>query len=253
LRDAKGNVVDGLNYGGLVDPWASEGYQTISGAGESGCYVPTPGGRGGFRMGVAAPASQPNRSAGRYPDGTDTDSNCRDFVVQTAISTSAPTTVGTNNIKINSVGGFSIGQKVIIGSSAKSEIAYIATIGTTGGTTLTTTTNVGVKAIPVTSVEGFNPGQTILIDNGSRYETAIVSSVKAARRRFGNALGGGSTPVDSVMLTVPLKFAHETGSMVAGSGITFSAPLTKAYESGTPVSSNIPTPGRPNQYAIIKK
>jgi len=254
LRDAKGNVVDGLNYGGLVDPWAAEGYQTISGAGESGCYVTTPGGgRGGFRMGAAAPVSQPNRSAGRYPDGTDTDSNCRDFVVQTAISTSAPTAPGANNIKINSVGGFSIGQKVIIGSSAKSEIAYIATIGTTGGTTLNAATITGVKVIPVASVEGFNPGQTILIDNGSKYETAIVSSVKAARRRFGNAPGGANAAVDSVMLTVPLKFAHETGIMVAGSGITLSAPLTKAYESGTPVSSNIPTPGRPNQYAIIKK
>ena len=204
-------------------------------------------------MGGAAPTSQPNRSAGRYPDGTDTDSNCRDFVLQTAISTSMPTVTGSNNIKTNSVGGFSIGQKVIIGSSTNSEIAYIATIGTTGGTTLTSATATGLKVIPVTSVEGFNPGQTILIDNGPKYETAVVSSVKAARRRFGNAQGGGNTPVDSVTLTVPLKFAHETGTMVAGTGITLSAPLTKAYESGTPVSSNIPTPGRPNQYAIIRK
>ena len=39
LRDAAGNVVDGLNYGGLVDPWAAEGYQAASGAGESGCFV----------------------------------------------------------------------------------------------------------------------------------------------------------------------------------------------------------------------
>ena len=47
LRDAAGNVVDGLNYGGLVDPWAAEGYQAASGAGESGCRVPSPGmGRG---------------------------------------------------------------------------------------------------------------------------------------------------------------------------------------------------------------
>ena len=27
LRDAAGLVVDSLNYGGLVDPWAAEGYQ----------------------------------------------------------------------------------------------------------------------------------------------------------------------------------------------------------------------------------
>ena len=32
LRDASGLVVDSLNYGGLVDPWAAEGYQAASGA-----------------------------------------------------------------------------------------------------------------------------------------------------------------------------------------------------------------------------
>ena len=253
LRDAKGNVVDGLNYGGIVDPWSAEGYQATSGAGESGCFVSSPSAGRGFRMRSATPVSQPNRSAGRYPDGTDTDSNCLDFILQTAITTSTPSVAGSMNIKINSVGGFSIGQKVIIGPSASSEIAYISMIGTTGGTSLNSSTTQGVKIIPVASVEGFNPGQTILVDNGTKYETAIVSSVKAARRRFGNPQGGGNAPVDSITLTMPLKFTHEAGIMVAGSGITLSAPLTKAYESGTPVSSNIPTPGRPNQYAIIKK
>ena len=58
LRDADGNVVDGLNYGGLVDPWAAEGYQAASGAGASGCYVPSPGMGRGFRMGPSA-SSQP--------------------------------------------------------------------------------------------------------------------------------------------------------------------------------------------------
>ena len=67
LRDADGNVVDGLNYGGLVDPWAAEGYQAASGAGASGCYVPSPSMSRGFRIGPSAPASQPDRSAGRYP------------------------------------------------------------------------------------------------------------------------------------------------------------------------------------------
>ena len=43
LRDAAGLVVDSLNYGGLVDPWAAEGYQAVSGAEQSGCHVPTPG------------------------------------------------------------------------------------------------------------------------------------------------------------------------------------------------------------------
>jgi hypothetical protein len=32
LRDADGLVVDSLNYGGLVDPWAAEGFQAVPGA-----------------------------------------------------------------------------------------------------------------------------------------------------------------------------------------------------------------------------
>ena len=85
LRDAAGNVVDGLNYGGLVDPWTAEGYQAASGAGESGCSVPSPGMSRGFRFGPSLPASQPNRSAGRYPDGADSDNNCRDFLLQNTV------------------------------------------------------------------------------------------------------------------------------------------------------------------------
>src|SRR6185295_11399348 len=70
LRDAAGLVVDSLNYGGLVDPWAAEGYHSTSGTGEGGCRVPaTSGGRGGFG-GQGAPAAS-NRSASRFPDGYD--------------------------------------------------------------------------------------------------------------------------------------------------------------------------------------
>ncbi len=56
LRDAAGLVVDSLNYGGLVDPWAAEGYQGTSGAGQSGCRVPAPGPASGF--GPAAIAAE---------------------------------------------------------------------------------------------------------------------------------------------------------------------------------------------------
>ncbi len=69
LRDAHGLVADSLNYGSLVDPWSAEGYQGASGSGQSGCTVTAPG-----------TASGAGRSASRIPDGTDTDSNCTDFV-----------------------------------------------------------------------------------------------------------------------------------------------------------------------------
>jgi hypothetical protein len=68
LRDGHGLVADSLNYGGLVDPWAAEGYQGASGAGQSGCFAPAPIVSGGA-----------GRSVIRLPDGNDTDSNCADF------------------------------------------------------------------------------------------------------------------------------------------------------------------------------
>jgi hypothetical protein len=87
LRDADGKVVDSLNYGLLVDPWASEGYQSTSGAGQGGCRAPSPaggrGGRGGRGRG-GPPPNPTNRSTARVPDGADSDSNCADFALQSA-------------------------------------------------------------------------------------------------------------------------------------------------------------------------
>jgi hypothetical protein len=70
LRDARGLVADSLNYGGLVDPPAAEGYQGSSGSGQGGCFAPTP-----------ISASGVDRSDVRLSDGNDTDSNCADFTV----------------------------------------------------------------------------------------------------------------------------------------------------------------------------
>ena len=77
LRDASGLVVDSLNYGGLVDPWAAEGYQATSGAGAE--WLPRACARCG-RWLRAGRCRATNTSAGRFPDGVDTDSNCTDFL-----------------------------------------------------------------------------------------------------------------------------------------------------------------------------
>jgi non-reducing end alpha-L-arabinofuranosidase len=88
LRDAAGLVADSLNFGGLIDPWAAEGYQAASGTNRSGCSAPAPGGggfgRGRGAPGGGAPAPGAPRSTGRTADGADNDSNCTDFVSQTA-------------------------------------------------------------------------------------------------------------------------------------------------------------------------
>jgi hypothetical protein len=238
LRDAAGLVVDSLNYGGLVDPWAAEGYQAASGAGESGCRVPTPGGgRGGFGGPAAPAASAPHRSAGRFPDGLDSDSNCTDFLLQSATTLSAASAARATNIKVANVADFVAGQTIMIDTGANLETAVIATVGTAGATTVGAATNVGATVIPVASGMGFSPGQTITVDSGANSETAVVAST-------GRGAPGGAT----ITVAAPLKFEHAVGAQVSGTGITLTAPLTRAHDSGAQVASNVPTPGAPNQY-----
>jgi hypothetical protein len=248
LRDAAGLVVDSLNYGGLVDPWAAEGYQAESGAGKSGCSAPAPGGgRGGFggRGGGPAPAA-PNRSTGRFPDGADSDSNCRDFLVQPATTLAAASAAGASNIKIAGLADFSAGQTIMIDAGANLETAVIATVGTPGATTVATAIPAGATVIPVPGGMGFSPGQTITIDSGANQETAVIASTGRGAPPPGGGRGpGGAT----ITVTAPLKSAHEPGAQVSGSGITLTAPLTRAHDSGAQVASNVPTPGAPNQYS----
>jgi hypothetical protein len=234
LRDASGTVADSLNYGGLVDPWAAEGDQSASGAGLSGCYVPAPGSVFEPWSTVLTPVAT-NTSAGRFPDGADTDSNCTDFLTQAVATLPATVPAGATNIKVSSVEGFRPGQTILIDSGANLETAVISTVGTAGGTTLTTSTQVGATVLPTANVTGFSKGQTISIDNGANSETAVVSSIRAR---------GGAT----ITLTAPLARAHASGEQISGSGISLSTPLTRTHTSGAQISDNAPTPGAPNQY-----
>ena len=243
LRDAAGLVVDSLNYGGLVDPWASEGYQSTSGAGESGCRAPTPsaGGRGG---GPAAAVASPHRSAGRFPDGYDSDSNCTDFLLQSATTLSAASPAGATNIKVANVADFAAGQTIIIDTGANLETGVLASVGTAGASTASTAINVGATVIPVATAAGFSAGQTITVDSGTNLETAVVGSTTGGGRG-----GGGAT----ITVTAPLRFAHAPGIQVSGSGVTLNAALAKAHASGAQIAGNVPTPGAPNQYYRARK
>jgi hypothetical protein len=236
LRDASGLVADSLNYGLLVDPWAAEGYQGTSGVGESGCRVPTPGpGRGGGPN--AAPVATPHRSAGRFPDGADTDSNCTDFRLQPATTLAAASAAGTTNIKIASVADFAAGETITIDTGANLETAVIATVGSAGATTIGAAMSAGATAIPVGSAAGFAAGQTVTIDAGGAAETAVLTAVSGGR--------GGAT----LTVSTPLKSAHPAGTGISGSGITLASPLTRAHASGAQVASDLPTPGAPNKYS----
>jgi Alpha-L-arabinofuranosidase B, catalytic/Lamin Tail Domain/NPCBM-associated, NEW3 domain of alpha-galactosidase len=240
LRDAAGLVVDSLNYGLLVDPWAAEGYHGTSGAGEGGCRVASPGpGRGGFggRGGPATPVATPHRSAGRFPDGADTDSNCSDFQLQPATTTAAASAAGATNIKVASVADFTANQTLMIDTGANQETAVIATVGTAGATTTGTATTAGATVIPVASAIGFTAGQTITIDSGANQETAVVAAAAGGR--------GGAT----ITVAAPLTLTHASGAAVSGSGITLAAALTRAHVSGAQVTTDRPTPGAPNRFS----
>ena len=251
LRDAAGLVVDSLNYGGLVDPWAAEGYHGVSGAGMSGCRVTAPGagaGRGGGPAGQAGPTvpagNAIDRSAGRFPDGLDTDSNCNDFLLQASTTLPVDAAIGAINIKAANVTDFAAGQTIMIDAGANLETAVIATVGTAGATTVATVTAAGATVIPVASAAGFGAGQTITIDGGANAETAVVVSTAGG----GRGGGGGAATAATIVVTAPLKFAHEAGVQVSGTGITLTTPLTKAHAVGVRVTTAVPTPGAPNRY-----
>jgi non-reducing end alpha-L-arabinofuranosidase len=249
LRDAAGMVVDSLNYGGLVDPWAAEGYQAASGAGASGCSVSAPAAGMGFGMRGGPAASSPNRSAGRFPDGADTDSNCDDFLLQTTTSLAAASSVGANNIKVTSVADFIAGQKIIVDTGDNSEVAVIKTVGTAGGTTVGTATEAGATVIPVANAMGFTAGQTITIDSGANRETAVVASVSGGRFGRGGFGGRGGPGGASITIASPLAKGHAEGAEVSGTGISFTGALTKAHDSGAQIAGSVPTPGASNQYS----
>ncbi len=218
LRNAAGLVVDSLNYGGLVDPWAAVGDQAASGAGQWGCFVPTPG-----------------LSSGRFPDGVDTASNCKDFRTQAATTMPLAATAGQSNLKVAEVAGFDAGETVLIDAGANQETAVIATVGTPGATTTRTATDAGATEIPVANAIGFSNGETITIGNGADSETAVIATI----HRF---------PAPTLIVTAPLAHAHAADAQVAGTGLTLTAPLTRAHDAGAQISDNLPTPGARNQF-----
>ena len=234
LRDASGLVADSLNYGGLVDPWAAKGYQAKAGLDQGGCRVAVPGSAEGF--GPEAAAGATNSSAGRFPDGADTDSNCADFLQQAATTLRTASAAGAANLKVASVEGFAAGRTILIDTGANTETAAIATVGTAGATSLGVAASAGATVIPVPDVIGFSERQTIAIGSGADSETAVIASIN---------WWGGAT----IVLATPLSHAHAAGSPVSGSGITLTTALTRTHSSGTQVGDNLPTPGAPNRYS----
>lgn len=234
LRSPSGDVADSLNYGALVDPWAAEGYQGVSGARLSGCYAPAPG--SGFELwATVVDPRAADTSTGRLPDGAGIDSNCTDFVTQGAAILAAPSATGATNIKVTSIEGFAPGKTIHVDSGANLETSTIATVGTPGATTSRSATDAGATVIPVAAVRGFSKGQSITIGSGAQIETATVSAV----HNDGEGV---------LVLASPLAHAYPSGVQVAGTGITLTTALMQAHAGGAQVYTSTPTPGAPNRF-----
>jgi hypothetical protein len=255
LMDASGNVVvDAMVYGSQQSSSSANGtitspeLATLEGdQHQGGCIVVAPsGGRGGFGRRGGPGAAAPNRSVGRFPDGSDTDSNCSDFRVQTASTLAADAAAGATNIKVAGMADFTDGQTIVIGVGANRESAVIATVGTPGATTMRTATEVGATVIPVANAAGFSSGQSITIGSGAIQEAAVVAAITGGGRGGRGGSGGGAT----ITVAAPLNRAHAEGSQVSGTGITLRAALARAHDSGEQVAGSDPTPGAPNRYAV---
>ncbi len=131
LYNAEGLVVDCLNWGTVVDPMLAEGYQGQSGLEEYGNYIHLKvenENRGWGRNPNAPVMLNPNLSAGRYPDGSDTDDNMDDFRFQLSTNLYEAVQAGSKKITISETEGLRIGHVFHIGSGDELETAKVAVI-----------------------------------------------------------------------------------------------------------------------------
>ena len=161
----------------------------------------------------------------------------------------APAKAGQNNVKVSSVQGLSIGQVMYLGSGNSFEKVRIATIGTAGSTTISANAMKGEKTVAVASSQAFQEGQIISIGD----ESYTIASIQAVPRRgfgFGGFGGRGgqqqTVEPDKITLTDGLKADAAAGEYLSGSGVTLSAPLTKAHGAGDAFTATTATPGKPN-------
>ena len=238
LRDAKGNIADALNFGLVVDPWLAEGYQADSGLNEPGNFVATPVAARG--RGFAIPAVQASLSAGRFPDGADMDDNKNDFFAQRSWTLAIEAKEGDTNVKISSVQGINEGEPIVIGRGEDAEVFLVTSVGSAGGTQLSSAAGAGSRSITVASAMGFVVGQDILVGE----ESAVVAEVIVPR---GWRMSGAAAE-NKLVLRSPLRKTHKASEIVSGTGVTLSAPLRADHSAGSPAASGQPTPGEANSY-----
>jgi non-reducing end alpha-L-arabinofuranosidase len=244
LRDAAGHVVDSLNYGGIVDPWASGGFRGAAGKAAT-CYAGAPGiasprvwqhGLPGIpTSGPVGEVDATQGSTGRYPDGQDSDNDCTDFVTSASVRTGA-TAAGSTSVKAVAVAHFAPGQAVVLDAGANAETLTVATVGSPGITRASAPADKGAKDVRVDDPHQFAVGQAVVIGNGADEEKGVVAAVDTAWR-------AGKLTLES-----PLARAHDAGASVSGTGIAFTGPIAKSHPAGTVMTAagELATPGAAN-------
>lgn len=136
LYDRDGNVVDCLNWGSVVEPMLAEGFQGQSGLEEYGNYihleVPNYNENPRFADPNAPKMRHPHLSAGRYPDGRDSDDNMMDFRYQISTNLLKEAKAGSNVLIVKDVDNLIIGHNFNIGYGDNLETVKVATIGELG-------------------------------------------------------------------------------------------------------------------------
>jgi hypothetical protein len=246
LRDAAGHVVDSLNYGGLVDPWASGGFRGAAGK-DATCHAGAPGiaspfvwERGLPGIPFSGPVGQVDAtpgSTGRYPDGRDSDNDCSDFVTSASVRIGA-VDAGAKSVKAMSVAPFAPGQAVVVDAGDHAETLTVATVGSPGITRAAAPADKGATVVRVDDPRQFTVGQAVVIGSGADEEQGVVAAVDTAWR------------AGKLTLAAPLARAHAAGSNVSGTGIAFTGPLAKSHAAGAVMTAkgDVATPGAANAY-----
>jgi non-reducing end alpha-L-arabinofuranosidase len=246
LRDAAGHVVDSLNYGEVVDPWASGGFRGAAGK-TATCHADAPGipgvwsGQRGLPgipfSGAVGQVDPAQGSTGRYPDGQDSDNDCADFVTAASIRTGGAA-AGATRVHVATTGHLAPGQTVVIDAGADAETLTVATVGSHGITRASAPADKGATVVRVDDPHPFVVGQALVIGSGADEETGVVAAVDTAWR------------AGKLTLAAPLAHAHDAGTSVAGTGIAFTGPLAKSHPAGTVMTAtgDLATPGAPNRH-----
>ena len=157
------------------------------------------------------------------------------FGGQTALAAAA--SAGDTNIKVESTGGIAVGAKLTIDPDGASQTVTVTSVGSGPSTfftpTLAAAASPGDTNIKVSSTFGMTAGHLMRIDAGANVEFATIQTVGTS--------GAGGT---GVTFTAPLSRAHAVGApaLDLGSGITFTPALTAGHALGGPVTVIVGVP-----------